>query len=96
MSNTIRNLPHDNGMFMRMPKGKRNALRNNVRYKAVPRDVWDDININNCDLPYKIAAKMLKQNRPYDDVIKSLKRKFNLSHKMAEEIIDVASLFYRG
>ena len=90
MSRTYKKFPKSS--YFRLPKGKRNALRNGLRGKKVPPDGWDDINHDpHCWQPYRVAAKMAKEGWPREKIVEKLRSKWHLSFSDAME----ATFLYR-
>jgi len=73
-------------VFMRSPKGHKQALINNVRSKAVPPSAWDDK--GTADLTaYRAVERMAKKGWAASIIIEKLKEKFGFSHKEAAVLV---------
>lgn len=84
MSRTYKRFPTES--YFRLPKGRRNALRNGCKGKKVPPDGWDDINHDpHCWMPYKVSARMAKDGWPREKVVEKLRSKWRLSYNEAME-----------
>jgi hypothetical protein len=73
MSKTIRRLPRG---YFRSPRGRCQALINEVRNSAIPPCSWDDIPYSDHICGWKLAEKMLKEGCQPETVAKKLMRKF--------------------
>lgn len=65
--------------YHRTPRGRKQALIQGGRSKAVPPSSWDDISA--CDqayLPYKLAGRFYDEGVPKEEAARKLKKKFRL------------------
>ena len=77
MSDTYRYFPDKT---FRCPKGRKKAIINNVRKKAIPPDPWEDIGFDDESLkPWKILEKLIKNGKDDEYIFNKLKKKFHLS-----------------
>lgn len=84
MARTYKRMPY-RGCGFRNTHGRRQALINKARPKAVPPDPWEDIPVDNqCYLPMRIALKLHQKGMDNVVIVKHLRRKFKLSLKQAE------------
>jgi len=91
MSRTYRNKNGHTWKLFRNPRGRKNAIKNNARRRAIPPDSWDDIQINSENyIPWKVAEKLLLKKKTKEFVIQSLKTRFKISHQLAKKIVDVS------
>jgi hypothetical protein len=84
MSRTYRNIPHS---YFRNPKGKKQALINGVRKKAVPPDSWDDIPFNKEVWTVTRVINEMEGRFTEAEIIQKIANKFKLSYKEAEKIV---------
>ena len=74
--------------YLRVPRGRKAALIQGVRKKAVPPDPWEDIcHDMHCYLPMRAAENMRKQGVDDETIIKKIRRKFKLSQNEAERVV---------
>ena len=75
--------------IFRTPRGRKNALINGARKRAVPPSAWDDIHVDHAAsrLPMKIAKKLKKRGFSEEEAIKKIMKKFNYSRLEAEETV---------
>lgn len=76
--------------FYKSPRGKTNALRNNVRPSAIPPDSWDDKPRSDWQALYKYAKKCRAKSKGFDDFATRLKAKFKVSRDYARDLYDLA------
>jgi hypothetical protein len=74
-------------VFMREPKGHKQALINNVRSKAVPPSAWDDKGTTDLTA-YRAVERMVKRGWNASIIIEKLRGKFGFSHKEAAVLVD--------
>lgn len=88
MSKTYKNYPFNT--YHRNPKGRKKAIQNGCRPKAIPPSSWDDIPIDKqCWRPWKIGGLLVDQGLlSTSEIIKKLMKKFNLKYKEAEKIVN--------
>lgn len=86
MSRTTRKFPYDQPH--RKPKGKKQAIINKARKKAIPPSAWDDYPIDNlCYQPYRVAHELEKKGLSKEEAENKLVKKFKISHAEARHII---------
>lgn len=73
-------------MYYRQPRGRKQALVQGARKKAVPPDAWDDIRCDKqCWLPYDLGHRFHEAGMSREEAIRKLRRKFRLSQLDAED-----------
>ena len=75
-------------LYLRRPKGRKQAIINECRYGAIPPDPWDDV--NHCKLvhqPWDIARKLEEKGIGRDLAAKKLVDKFHLTYAQAQDIV---------
>lgn len=83
MGKTIRRVPHS---YFRRPRGRKQALIQGARKKAIPPDSWDDISHNReCRLPYILGRRFYDEGMSREDAIRILRGKFRLSQSQAKD-----------
>jgi hypothetical protein len=93
MSRTYRSTTYH---WLRRPKGRINAKRNNARAGAVPPDPWDDIpHGKECGMPFNIALKLAKRGMKRQEAVERISRKFHLAKHAAIQIAYDAYTYHR-
>lgn len=93
MSRSRKFFPWTSGYF-RSPRGRRNALRNNVRAGTVPPDSFDDIGYDpQCWLPQTVAKKLVEKGWSECEVISHLVQKYGVSGETAKEVVTLETKF---
>lgn len=91
MSRTIKRAPY--GICMRCPRGRKKAIIENARSKAVPPDAWDDIKCSSdTETAYRIASRMIRKGENPDKTAHHIS-KYTNTFRQAQEI--VASVILR-
>jgi len=72
----------------RTPKGKKNALVNEVRKGAIPPDDWDNIRPSTESNWFKVAVRMLKSGMSFEEVRKKVQRRFKVPSWVWESNLD--------
>jgi len=86
MGKTYKKVPSSQ---MRRPKGNKQARISEARNKSIPPSAWEDISHDDhCFSPEKAAERMADRGFNIEKITKKLKRKFNLTHSIAEEIAE--------
>jgi hypothetical protein len=84
MGKTHRRLPIG---FLRSPRGRKQALIQGCRYKAIPPDGWDDIPAQKeAMFPYDIARRFHVEGMPREVAIRKLRKRFRLTQREAEAV----------
>ncbi len=84
MSRTYKHMPTE---VVRRPKGRKQALINEARKKAIPPDAWDDLHFDNhCYAVYNAAENMLEQGKSKSEIISKIRKKFNLTFYEASSV----------
>ena len=93
MGKTYRNYPKDSG-YLRNPKGRKQALINKARNKAVPPDPWDlwEERPPSAEtfIPFHAAIRMVDAGMPDAVIIKKIRNKFKYNQRQAEEVLEAA------
>ena len=77
--------------YLRRPRGKKQALINNVRTRAVPPDDWDDIRPCRLCGCYKLAVRMKQKGFTQEVTVRKIVRKCpKLSHRIIEDSVKSA------
>ncbi len=93
MSRTYKHMPTD---VVRHPKGKRQALINEVRKKAIPPDAWDDLHFDNhCYAAYNATENMIEQGKSKSEIISKIRKKFNLTFHEASVVYGQTTRFLK-
>lgn len=81
MSRTYKKIPHG---YYRHPRGKKQALINGVRFKAIPPDSWEDEYFDKqVWLPQAQVEKMMAVGLSGEEIAHKLRRKFKVSYLRA-------------
>jgi hypothetical protein len=83
MGKTFKKFPRS---YYRRPKGRKRALVQEARKRAVPPDAWDDIRYDKqCWFPDELGRRFREAGISREEAIRKLRRKFCLSQREAEE-----------
>lgn len=63
-----------NKHYFRNPKGKKNAIINGARKKAIPPDEWDDVSPSAKDIFFSVN-RMAEKEMPKEEIVKKIKNK---------------------
>ena len=76
------------GGYFRSTKGRKNAIVNEARPKAIPRDSYDDIDYDRqCLMPHKIAKKLYKKGVQPNNIVQKLMKKYGIRYDVACECL---------
>jgi len=96
MSRTRKKFPWEMNSIFRCPKGKKKALQNNVRKRAIPPDAWDDLNYDKqCMLPMTIAKKLINKGWDGHKIIDHLVKNYGVTRKTAREVTELEFLIWK-
>jgi hypothetical protein len=72
--------------FLRKPRGRKQALIQGARKKAVPPRAWDDLPLGKqCWFPTELACRFCRKGMTREEAIRILRKRFRLSQREAFE-----------
>lgn len=78
------------GRMFRHPKGRRQAIRNEARKRAIPPDAWDDICLDDsCYTIENVAVHLHQKGWSEDKIVRHLRKKYGVSSKVARDSLPI-------